>query len=302
MNEFGDVVGESGAKEGNRVFCYFHGKMHDLGTLRGGESWAFAINGLGQVVGSTETPSGLHHAYVYIAGRIKDLGTLGGRTSCALAINEGGWVVGSAETSHGLTHAFLYRDGKMTDLGTLGGRSSEAFGVDARGEVFGVADTARGGRHVFLYSHGVKRDLGAPTSRNYTITHVSNRREFVGYFVDAYGAQRAFLWSRGKLRVLGSVGRGPSGASWINDHGDVVGGEGWGKGAFLYRHGAKSAIEDLLAPSSRGWEIEEAVAINDRGQIAATATRIKTAKTTGESHAVLLTPIGDARRPRRSKQ
>jgi probable HAF family extracellular repeat protein len=101
-----------------------HGKVTDLGTLGGSDSVALGINSSGTVVGSSQTASGVVHAFVYQAGHLIDLGTLtnispppsanGLSSSHANAVNDLGQIVG---TSNG--HAFLFDQGRMLDLNTL---------------------------------------------------------------------------------------------------------------------------------------------------------------------------------------
>jgi probable HAF family extracellular repeat protein len=100
-------------------------RMHDLGTLGGTESYAFALNDLGQVVGTADTLGALKsHAFVWMndGTPMKDLGTLGGTTSVAYDINVSGQVTGSASlAAKFVRHAFLWRnDGtKLPDLNKL---------------------------------------------------------------------------------------------------------------------------------------------------------------------------------------
>lgn len=104
---------------------------------------ANAINGAGEIAGSSEV-NGPSHAFRWtVAGVGKDLGTLPGTNlSYALGINEGGDVVG---TSIGLSfpqgHAFLWSPaGGMVDLGALAGRaSSHAAGINNAGQVVGTS-------------------------------------------------------------------------------------------------------------------------------------------------------------------
>ena len=115
---------------GNHAFLYsgtpgVNGKMTDLGTLGGQESYGVGVNDGGQVVGNANTASAALHAFLYTGtpgagGKMYDLGTFG-RESSALAINASGQVVGVSELPNGIPHAFLYTgtpgtDGHMIDL------------------------------------------------------------------------------------------------------------------------------------------------------------------------------------------
>jgi probable HAF family extracellular repeat protein len=101
--------------------------MHDLGTLGGRQSAAYAINDSGQTTGWSDLAGDLtHHAFLYTgtpgsSGVMHDLGTLGGTISRVYAINARGQVLGVSTTEAGEFHAFLYTgtpgvDGRMIDL------------------------------------------------------------------------------------------------------------------------------------------------------------------------------------------
>ena len=59
INSLGQVVGYADTTEGlQRAFLYDNGRMIDLGTLGGRQSFAYGLNIHGQVVGSAQVPSG----------------------------------------------------------------------------------------------------------------------------------------------------------------------------------------------------------------------------------------------------
>jgi len=82
--------------------------MHDLGTLGGKLSSAAAINGLGQVAGSSSTASGESHAFFWANGVMQDLGTLGGGFGTAVGLNAHRQVVGASKTRSNAVHAALW--------------------------------------------------------------------------------------------------------------------------------------------------------------------------------------------------
>jgi probable HAF family extracellular repeat protein len=219
--------------------------LTDLGTLEGGQSYALVVNASGQVAGVALTPSGYQRAFLYDGSTMLDLGTLGGNHSYAMAINASGQVAGWAQTPSGETHAFLYDGTTMRDLGTLGGGWSIAVAINASGQVVGYAFPPSGGYHAFLYDGATMRDLGTLDGNHST-------------------------------------------AMAINASGQVVGGSDTSSGgphAFLYDGPTMRDLNNLLDAAGDGWTVSEARAINDAGQIAATAYNPDAG-----SHAVLLTP------------
>lgn len=96
------------------------------------------------------------------------------------------------------------------------------------------------------------------------------------------------------LTNLGGLSERPASEAYASNAGGLVVGRayhplepgGWeGARAFLWQHGALTALNDLLPPGS-GWDLTAAFGINDAGQIVGAGTR------NGRQQAVLLTPVG----------
>ncbi len=124
--------------------------MEDLGSL-GGDSFAFAINDFGQVVGSSCLDSLCSSAHVFLwtrFGGMQDLGTLpGGDFAIPKAINDRGQVVGGAciDSPCFYEHAFLWtRENGMQDLNdkltsNSGYELTYAFDINLWGQTVGFA-------------------------------------------------------------------------------------------------------------------------------------------------------------------
>lgn len=128
VNAAGQVVGSSfapvgGAPSVEHAFLYQAGKMTDLGTLSpyGGMSLATAINSLGQVVGISDTESGMpNHAFLYQNGTLFDLNKLapvggGSILTGAFGINDRGQIISQGFNLDGRYHAFLLTPSDGTD-------------------------------------------------------------------------------------------------------------------------------------------------------------------------------------------
>lgn len=271
VNNQGDVVGEA---SGQAAVLTHDGQLKTLGTLGGSTSRAEGINDLFDIVGSSDTPSGVVHAFLYRNGVMLDLGTLGGRNSGATDISESGDIVGASDTASGGTHAFLYRDGKMLDLGTLGGANSYASAVNNAGDIVGSSDTASGARHAFLFKNGVMLDLGTLGGLNSGASDINDSGVVVGgsdttteLWPGGCCGSDAFIYRNGAMVGYG-CGSQRCSASSINEAGDIVGSASYG-----YFPGATRII--YYGWSSRGWVLDPtrtfyftaAIVINDAGQI-----------------------------------
>jgi probable HAF family extracellular repeat protein len=144
-----------------RVVAHARFPITDLGTLQGGHrSYAFDINDRGQVVGYSETASGLYRAFVWKKGKMTALtlkGTPEETESNARDLNDRGQIVGkwTVYDSHE-PHASLWQRGKRVDLGTLrGGTVSSADGINERGQVVGGSEVASGYTHAVLWGKRV---------------------------------------------------------------------------------------------------------------------------------------------------
>jgi probable HAF family extracellular repeat protein len=210
-------------------------------------------------------------------------GTLGGDSSSAYGINDAGQVVGDSGG-----HAFITGpDGVgMRDLGTLGGDYSSAYGINDAGQVVGVSSTKNeNGYRAFITGvdgmgmREVLEDAGCGHFCYSQANDINNSGQVVGLdaFVYRIPSSSAFIIGPNDdgRRESPITSDGYGDAYSINNAGQVA-------GEFLTAKGVVHAfvtgpngggVTDLnsLVSLPAGVILDKAVAINDRGQVLATA-------------------------------
>src|SRR5882757_7549736 len=291
INNTGVVVGDSAfiathtaASPVRHATLFGEGSRIDLGTLKKQTySRANSINGFNQVVGfsgpALDTPKSRAFFWSKSTGMI-DLGTLGGAYAQAFAINDFGFITGNSQlrsTTTNVVHAFLAPSPLaagaigMRDLGTLGGAFSYGMAINANNHVVGYSTINKVDSrvHAFWFDGNGMKDLGtlAPNSSNpledqSIALGVNSSERVVGYsYLPAIGAN-----------IDPAVQPGTSPVRQV---------------AFVWYQGAMTDLNKLIGAAGETHHLNSAVAINDKGQIVATAL----SKATGTRRAVLLTPL-----------
>jgi probable HAF family extracellular repeat protein len=203
---------------------------------------------------------------------IIDLGPPG-INSWARDISDSGQIIVGTNANYYL----IYSSGTITDLGTFGGNQTNAYEINNSGQV--VGNYSLNGWHSALYDNGTWTDLGI-SGESYAFA-INNSGQIVGYSTNSFGTRIAFLFDNGAMTELGTL-NGNSTAYGINDIGQVVGSSG---NAFLWdSSNGMQNLNDFL-PSSSGWTLTTANAINNAGQI------VGNGYINGEQHAFLMTVI-----------
>ena len=294
------------------------GKVIDLGTLGGYESFSIAVNNLGQVVGMAQNsiPDSFSlffgqeaRAFLWDHETMRDLGTLGGPDAFAIDINNGGQILGvsyinsnpNQTTGVPTLDGFLWENGKMIDIpNPLGGTQLSPYYLSNRGQVVGNAnltgDDFEHGRHPFLWEKGTFADLGTFGGSIGDAYKINDANQIVGDASFADATFHAALWQNGAIFDLGTIATDPcSGALDINSRGQAVGWSGVcdysAPRAFLWDKAAGMVDLNTLISSDSGIYVFWAGNINDRGEIAAAGLLPN-----GDTHAVLLIPC-DANHP-----
>jgi probable HAF family extracellular repeat protein len=276
------------------------GRIEDLGTFGGNFSVAASLNSRGQVAGfalnGISDPFSMFavvlggpsagtqtRAFLWEDGHMEDLGTLGGPDAWGFFVNEHGQVAGysytnstaNSTTGFPTVDPFLWKNGKMVDLGTLGGNLGTPSALNNSGQVIGSSNLAGDQASDAFFWDGEKLiDLTKRSAGNIvTANAINDAGEIVGAeCLPNNGPCHAYLWKSGVVSDLGTLtGDCFSQAFAINSKAQVVG-QSFNCDTqigriFLWDDGTMIDLNSFVPPGS-GLQLAEAVAINDRGEIA----------------------------------
>jgi probable HAF family extracellular repeat protein len=298
------------------------GAMVDLETLGGMQSFANGVNASGQVTGeSSTTDDAADHAFLWkpttpggASGTMHDLETLGGTNSHGYGINVAGHVTGASDTSGDTaSHAFLWKpstpngtSGTMHDLLTLGGTESSGSAINTSGQVVGSSlTTGDAAYRGFLWkpttpngTSGTMHDLLTLGGTESFGSAINASGQVAGFsYTTGDAAYHAYLWTpttpngvSGAMQDLLTLGGLNSYSYNVGVGGQVVGASevditSDSTHAFLYTSASGMIdLNSLIDPLS-GWELSDAAAINEAGQITGQGL------IGGEYHGYLLTPV-----------
>jgi probable HAF family extracellular repeat protein len=262
--------------------------------------------------------------FLWKAGKIQVVGPIIGHYGAAIDLNINNRVVGYHQNLDDQGNAisnrvFLWANGNLSDLPPICNVPPEysnniAIAINDSNTVLGFSDVCDPdgnplSGHAVLWKNSILKDLGAlgfdPSGySDSTPVAINNNDQVIGYssIFDGEGnwqGQHGFLWLNGIMHDMGSLGVDEYGSSVsmpyaINANGQVVGfstysenGVAKGNRAFLYQNKTMVDLNSML-PANSGLVLENALAINDKGQITAYGT--KTSGSESYTVYVLLTP------------
>lgn len=272
----GKVVGESISGAGaSRAFLWQNGAMIDLGR-RGTDigARAMSVNNTGLAGGASIVNSTSAYPVKFTYGVVTQVQTqFGFTTGSVSALNDAGsYVVGNA----------VVRSGALSSLSGFTA-STTSGALNANDEVAGSK-----GSNAAFWKSGNITDLGTPKDFDTAFaTAISDDEAVVGYAYNGTDSGRTGFINRGGTfgTINGLTGATRTIPTGVNALGQVVGNstQDGASRAFLYNNGNTTALDNLI-PSNSGWQIIQASAINNRGQIVATGIK------NGAQHAVILSP------------
>lgn len=281
INDSGQAIANS--LFGNAAIVWEDGVTTELSGLPGqnGEIYAAAINNLGQIVGSSD-----NRPVLWNQGTPTDLGLLPGYDWCsAQSINDSGIVVGSCGIYNQFNQitGFIWEKGTMTQL-SLGLNEDGFFPISLNnnGQVVGeVCGLSSQGIRGFIWQNGVVTPLSfGPTS--------NGDNGWIGT-VGAYhdGTQSVNLRQFGMNNVFG-----------INSKGELVGESTSFPTAVIWdnANGLRTLIDEIHPDDpirDSILNLQEAIDINNHGQIMILNGLLKSDESYFTTHALLLTPISE---------
>jgi len=324
INNNGVVVGRSGTFDANgdeeqrHAFVYQNCRMTDLGTLGGNESAAQAISRWGTIVGWADRSDGTMRGFSYSAGIMSDLGgnpklqqngtgisswdiPVGVESVPGVGAGQGVFYYGI--TAYQLPGFLVNPPSGLALVQNITGENDllQVIGAfsDAGGNQVGLVSSPAFG----LTAPAVPDSGGSPGAGSWTVIQsipgypgvLPFAINFNGHIVGAAspnGLSRAFLSTdpNSPAQDLGTIGgQGQfSAAEGINIHDSVVGFAEYqaqgGLHAFLYNGSTMIDLNTRLI-NGTGWELIEAQAINDNGQIVGWGFY------NGQRRAFLLSPV-----------
>jgi probable HAF family extracellular repeat protein len=224
-----------------QAFAWSNGKLHNLGTLGGPDSFAFFINDSNEINGLSFTntivnpTTGLPtvEPFIWKNGHMHSLGSLGGNFGYVSNITNHSEIVGYSNLAgDAAAHAYDWKPRQgMKDLGALGGTFSSASWVNEAGEIVGGSTTDDGLFHAVRWRRGHIEDLGTVAGLPCSVTaQVNVRGEIAGQSFDCadFSIGHATLWEPSGPGIDLNVFLPPDSdltlyeTHFVNDRGEIV--------------------------------------------------------------------------------
>jgi probable HAF family extracellular repeat protein len=180
--------------------------------------------------------------------------------------------------NNGSTGGFVWKNGDPNFLINL--QTVSPVAINDSGEIAG-SDLA--GHAAVYFANGSTGDLGTLGGTWSVATAINANGQVVGQAsLTGNTIAHAFLYSDGVMTDIDALDESDSIANGINASAEVVGDAAY---PFIYANGTMTDLNTLI-PANSGWTLEDAVGINDSGEIVGNGINAD-----GDPDAFLLTPL-----------
>ena len=274
-------------------FIIENGKQQEL-AVPAESSWVYplALNDSGQIVGYASRKSNQsRHALVWQNGRVNWLEDGNAVSSEATAINNAGVIVGFRITSDGIAHPAQWQNGAMREIAAPNSPAWRPTGINANGDVVGYGINARQQPHLYVWRQNRLSHLGT----GYHIA-LNNSGQLAGDYQTPDRLLHACAWNGNQRVTLATLPQtNESRAFALNDRGQIVGSadlrnaqpDANGIPIPVLWQNNRALDLNTVRPPNAAYTLEEAVGINNSGQILCAARQGKWGRT------ALLTPTAN---------
>jgi probable HAF family extracellular repeat protein len=312
INNLGQICGQIAVTSIRAHACIWtNGSVTDLGTLGGVSSTAKNINDAGEVIGYSDMAGGCRRAFVWKRGHAPDITPNGQSFAMASEVNSEGVVVGLQRAEgQPVSGVFLWGPNNGTWIPSPSG-PDDGYSplINNDDDILQWQRFTPGGKgmlsacHFEFRSKQIDEKLCFTSNLPLIILDLNDKDDVIGEtggpsgnFIG--GITHAYLWTSAVLTDIGTLGGHETRPSKLNDSDKIVGCDKDGPAissklggpdssgpwhAFVWQNGIMRDFNDLI-PSGSGWVLEDAIGLNDRGQI------IGYGKLNGYDEAYLLTP------------
>ena len=256
------------------------------------------LNDQDQVVGDSGAAAFSDaHGFLWDRGVMHDLGTWPGDTgSDAEFINNQGFIAGDSYDAGGTYRAVVWDSSRRIHLLTSlpDWNYSAAYCINNLGQICGQAGPAPDGFYpgvVWQNENAAPIYLAQPPGGGYgTPFGINDRGQVVGGMYITAVLAVPVLWQEGSIIELAVFGTDPEGTAYqVNNRGQIIGFSGQSTSdvttahSLLWQNGKMIDLQTQI-PADSSWLLEQALCINDRGQIGGFGWH------NGQLRAYLLTP------------
>lgn len=272
----------------------------DLGTLGGSQSRAASINNAGQVVGFAQNGAGEWKPFLWESGQmtaidaafhpdyplsINNSKQVVGTGLSTLPPTRTAWPVRSVMSPEGYPRAAMWQNGQCTDLGTLGGSLSIVHHINGSTQIIGKSLSAVSASHAFVWQNGIMQDMNSllPPGSGWEL-QLACINDTTGNIIGEgllNNTEQVFFYDAVTKTIIENIPGTMHGIHDINEAGE---GAVTMNGIACVGKGDQVLDLNAMIPADTGWNLTEALAINDSGQIVGQGVM------NGKTHAFLLTP------------